>query len=602
VTDKLIRHRQLARPDEFDDTLDESAVAGVESSAEDNADFINGVLSQLKRFLHGNDAGNWHDDPATIFGGDASMKALYEGGGGGGTAGGAIRIIGASVQSTGTISDEVYQDTGNTVLQSFTTSTVDITLSIRSSYPLVDVDGNLAELTIDGSGGFYSGDVDITISGSGNIIAKAITADDLDGATDTVAITLEEPPVLLTLAFTGEYPGSQTELKEDDNYGIAGTTDKAIDAIEVADWNAGQSEVITGLSGTSFSEQITVADRGTTPQLLPARVRARDAVTGAWGDWLDTNDGGGTTEGVHLVNCNNLYPSVSIGSVTYPGSQEALKNSESATVANTCSNFDTILYSDPTGTELNISNTTSYEASKSVTRVGGTYNISTTNFRIAATRAANDATTTENAVVYIANVAAQITVTEPAARLRSGGNDGTSVQDHSITLTSDQNLLSNPSLDEDTGGGTFTGSWAGGPTIYTRTLQVHDDDVKGTYNWQNLSATNLAGIVTTTITGGTDYELGGFVSRTLTFPAFSQETTLNVAVVDYTKIQAGIFTATSYAAVRHTPQGDHADAVNEYTIDSPLETNPQTLWWNDVTAASSNSSGTAAITDVEEVV
>lgn len=728
------RLRQIAKPDDFTDSLSGLEVSGIEASATDLSDFFTGLLSQFKRLIHGNDPGNWSDDPASVFGSDASLKALYYGAigggiggtiadnqvaigaganivegfdsltvyepasppnmhalsigevgseyyttilggatkaamefsnsvgstllsignissigneikthgqnlsikgnstervlvnnvdlitsgsgnlallddgtygsvGGGGTGGsGWVYIADADVQVSGTISNKVYQDAGNTVLQSFTTSTVDITLSIRSSYPKITVDGNPFELTRDVGGGYYEGDTDITIAASGDISVVIKTADDENGASDTVAITLAAPPELLTLSFTGGYPGSQTELKEDDNYGITGTTDKVIDAIEVYDYEAGQYELITGLSGTSFSEAITVADRGDSAVLRPARVRARDAVTGAWGPTRDTDFGGGSTEGVHVVNCNNLHPSVSIGSVTYPGAQGALKGSESASVANTCSDFDTILYSDPTSTQLNIANTTTYEASKSVTRIGGDYNVSTTNFRITANRAANDATTIANDTVNIANVAAQITVAEPAARLRSGGNDGTSIQNHTITLTSNQQLLSTPSLSEDTGGGTFVGSWSGGPTVYTRTLQVHDDDVKATYNWQSLSATNLAGIVTTTITGDDSYVLGGFVARTLTFAAFSQSVSLNSQVITYTKLQAGIFTSTNQPAVRHTPQGDQGDAANEYTILSPLGTNPQTLWWNDVAAAGANSGGTAQITNVEEIV
>ena len=551
------RLRQIAKPDDFTDSLSGLEVSGIEASATDLSDFFTGLLSQFKRIIHGNDSGNWSDDPASVFGGDSSLKALYFGAVGGGIGGtiadnqvavgaganiiegadsltvyepgsppdmhalsigevgseyyttllggaskasmefsdsvgstllsignissigneikthgqnleikgnttervlinnvdvvdsgagnqfladdgtykvaggggiggsGWVYVTDADVQTTGTISNKGHQDNGATVPQSFTTRTVDISLSIRSSYPQITVDGNPFELTRDVDGGYYEGDADITISGSGDIVTVVKTADDENGASDTVAITLAAPPELLTLSFTGGYPGSQTELKEDDNYGITGTTDKAIDAIEVYDYEAGKYELITGLSGTSFSEQITVADRGDSAVLRPARVRARDAVTGAWGSTRDTDFGGGTTEGVHVVNCNNLHPSVAIGSITYPGAQQALKASESASVANTCSNFDTILYSDPTTTELNIANTTTYEASKNVTRVGGTYNVSTINFRITANRAANDADTIANDTVNIANVAAQITVAEPAARLRSGGNDGT---------------------------------------------------------------------------------------------------------------------------------------------------------------------------------
>lgn len=583
----------------FIDKVDEAARLAIVQTSDDRGRIVEQTGGTIPGFYVANGAGEWfYLGGWDSVPGSVNLLSLPTGTGGGGW----VYVTDADVQVSGTITDKVYQDAGNTVLQSFKASTADIKLSILSSYPVVTVDGSPAELTRDASSGFFSGEVNLTIAGSGDIVSQIQTPDGEAGASDTVSVTLDEPPELLTLTFTGGYPGSQTELKEDDVYSVTGTTDKNADAIEVMDWEAGKSQIIPIAPGLSFTASIAIADRGDTAVLRPARIRARDAVSGAWGATRDTNFGGGAVEGVDVVNCNNLYPSVSIGAVTYPGVQQALKGSESALVSNTCSDFDTILYSDPTAAQLNIANTGSYEASKSVTRVGGDYNVSTANFRIMATRAANDAITTVNAVVNIANVAAQITVAEPAARLRSGGNDGTSIQNHTITLTSDQQLLSAPSMDEDVGGGTFTGSWSGGPTVYTRTLQVHDDDVKGTYNWQNLSATNLAGIVTSSITGDTSYVLGGFVARTLTFAAFSQTTTLNVAVVTYTKVQAGIFTATNQPAVRHTPQGDHADAINEYTIDSPLNNNPQTLWWNDVAAAGSNSGGTAQITNVEEVV
>ena len=41
--------------------------------------------------------------------------------------------------------------------------------------------------------------------------------------------------------------------------------------------------------------------------------------------------------------------------------------------------------------------------------------------------------------------------------------------------------------------------------------------------------------------------------------------------------------------------------VDTYTVDS-LSTNPTPVWWNDVTAASANSSGTAQLLALEETV
>ena len=73
----LQRLDQIAKPDNFNDQLSASQVAGIEVSATDMADFLKGMLSQFKRIIHGEHPGNWHDDPASVFGGDASLQALF---------------------------------------------------------------------------------------------------------------------------------------------------------------------------------------------------------------------------------------------------------------------------------------------------------------------------------------------------------------------------------------------------------------------------------------------------------------------------------------------------------------------------------------------
>jgi len=293
---------------------------------------------------------------------------------------------------------------------------------------------------------------------------------------------------------------------------------------------------------------------------------------------------------------------VSIGASTYPGGQQALKNSEVASIVNTVSNATTVIYSDPTGSELSIANPTIFENPKTVTRVGGSYNISNKNFRITANRAANDATTVEEATVNIANVAAIITVSEPTIRLRSGGSDGTAPQDHTITITSDQELLSDPTLSPDTGGsrGAFIGAgFSGGPLVWTRDLRVLDTDEKGVFTWESLVVNNLAGLPTIAISGDSSYILGGFVARTLTFGPLSTTTVMSVEVADFSKLQAGIFTSTNQAAVKESI-GTAPPVTNGYTIDA-LGVNPTTIVWLDTTSAGTNFGGTAQITNVEEV-
>lgn len=517
--------------------------------------------------------------------------------------------------SGGVISDEVYQDAGqDTVLASCTTSVVDVRVAIVSAYPMIRVTTTASEypvqLTVASDDGHYSGTVDVELSSSGETIdVQQIAPDGTDGALVRIPVAVDLPPEFLALSYSGAYPGIQTEYKADDTVSIVGTTDIPCYGVEImaptGSYTDGacQGETIYFAPTTSISVIATIADQGDVLTSRPAYVRALNEVDAA-GAVRATDELGGTTDHVDLVGCNDFHYTISFGTPTYPGVQGALKDSETATVPITITGFgspnDTIIHTSPTA-ELSITSPATYQDPKTVQRIAGTYNDSTDNLQVSVVRGANGAPTVDATVVKIAHVDAIIEVTEPATRLQSGGNNGTTIKSHTITITSDQELLIAPTLPAAAGGGTFIGSWAGGPKVWTRTLQVHDDDVHTTYAWTGLVATNLAGKVINAITGDANYIIEGFIKRTLTFGPYSQSTTLDVALSSYPKLQAGIFTATNQPAVRHTPQGDQSDATNEYTVLSPLGTNPQTLWWNDVAAASSNSSGTAQITDVEEV-
>jgi len=542
----------------------------------------------------------------------------------GGGAGGWIRVIDIQLQGAGTVTGKVYADPGNTVIESATVSSTAVRLVIECSYPTIEV--NSVPSVLPRSGSIYSGNVNVTVSGTGTtaIICTAFSTDGAEGAAHQVDVTIDAPPEVLTLSFAAQgggvggpstYPGSQTELKLGDTIRIEGTTDKAASAIQCTDFGACGSQTITFGSSTSFSVIVSIANRGTSVQSLAARISARDAVTLAYGPTRDTNTLGGTTDGVDLVKLNNLYPTINglTGSSTvtghsftiaYPGSQTALKGSETADVTNSASDYDTITYSSPNA-QLSIPSTTTFESPKTVTRISGTYNISTDNFQILANRAANNASKTLSGVVAIANADQVITVSIPAARLRSGGNDGTSVQDYTVTITSTQQLLSVPSLEVESGGnkGTFQGGgFAGGPTSYTRTIRVSElvPDLKGTFTWANLVTTNRAGKVITTITTGPTYTLGGFVARTLTFGPFSSTTTMNARVTDFSKLTAGTFTSTGGAALKQNI-GTSPPVTNGYTIDA-TDINPTTLTWLDTPAVNANSGGTATITNVQETV
>lgn len=530
------------------------------------------------------------------------MARIPAGGGGGGAAsGGWIKITGLTAPG-GTVTSKVYQDAPhNTILQSATVSELGVEIEVRAAYPFVSIGATTYTLDQSPDGGHYYGTLACTIPGDGPIAVVCRTANNEPGAVDAVDLTYNAAPQILTLSFAGIYPGMQVELKAGDTFALEGTTNKLADAIEILDFGACVQNVQTFVAGTTFSIVGTIADRGNAIQILPARCRARDAVTAAYGPPRSTNALGGTVDGVDVVNCNNLHPTAVWGVVAYPPAQQALKAAESATVPIAIANATTVLFDSPTS-EVQVVNPTVNEPVKTIQRISGTYNIATPNVRVTCNRVLNNATTVATVQVRIAAVAAQLAIGLPASRLRSGGNNSTAVQNHAIQVIANQQLLGEPTLTIPLGGGSWNGGWSGGPNVWTRLISIHDDLAKGTYTWLGILGVNLSGIQTTILSGTTNYILGGFVARNLQFSPYQQATPFGSQVVDYGKIQAGIFTATNQPAVRHSPQGDQGDATDEYTILSPLGANPQLLWWNDAYAAGSNSSGTAMITAVEEVV
>ena len=335
--------------------------------------------------------------------------------------------------------------------------------------------------------------------------ATSLRVDHEDGASHTVSITQDTPPQVTSATFNGSYPGTQTELKFNDSFNFTVNSNVPVVSAQIDDFGALQSSTVTFPASTTRSFTVFIANRGTTTQDLGARVRVQKA-NGSWSDWFLTTSQG-STNGVHTLKLNNTSPSISITAITYPAIQGALKDSESATVSNTVSNFDTISYESVNG-DLTITSPSLYQSSKSVTRAAGNYNIGTNNFRIIATRTANNAVANSSTVVRIAHTAPTLTVSVPAARLRTGGNDGTSLPSYTVTITASQQLLSAPTLSAPSGGGTLVGSFSGSGTTWTSSLQISDSLVKGTYNWASISATNLAGKVVSTTTTGGSYVIG----------------------------------------------------------------------------------------------
>jgi hypothetical protein len=507
---------------------------------------------------------------------------------------GGVWITDISPQMTGNVGNKVFSS-GGTVLNSCLTDTSALVISVlalpgHTNYmPFVYINGSPVTLTADTDKPIFSGVYDMIY----NFSDASITVTHEDGAYWSTIVEEDSPPIILSANFISSYPGVQTELKAGDVMQINVVTDVSIDQIIWDNTGALTAGTYTA-SGTNNTFTATIADRGTSPQLLGFTLRVKKPTGSISLDYVSTIHG--SVELIDVVSLNNLYPSITWGTIVYPGSQQAIKSGDDVSVGNIVSNFDTISYSSPNG-ELTLENATTYETLKKVTYLSGGYNILTDNLRIVANRTANNSTTINNTVIWIANTPSTLSVSNPASRLRSGGNDGTTVQSHLITITASQRLLAAPTLTKDTGGAWLEGAFTWGPTAtsFTRHLQVHDNDAKGTYGWGAISGTNLAGIVTTTNIGTSQYVLGGFVIRTVTLAAFGWQANINTEVSDYSKLSSsGAGQVLSWTVLQNTrssledilrPQASTWSASAAFT-------NPTTISILDQSATDSQSQAT----------
>jgi len=360
------------------------------------------------------------------------------------------------------------------------------------------------------NGGTYSGYVTFSSLTEIKVIYGKVSA-------EVEVVSLNKPTI--TCEFKYDYPGQQTELKEDDRYYIETTSSDPIIITEVQAYGACKAQTQYNSSILIYT---VIANKGNVVQNLRGRVRVQNP-QGIWSDWAYTSN---------TVKCNNLHPTIDFEEPLYPFGQEALKDSEEAMVTGYCDDFDTIQYSSP---HVSIPDPNYHEDMKTVTRTSGDYNISE-NYTIQCTRNANASSTTASTIIKIAHVPCTVSIALPNAYMRSGGNDGTSVQTHVAVLTPSQELLEAPTI-----AALPMASWSGeftfaSPPVWYRDILVHDNNTNGTYSFGTLSAKNLAGKITTTYTGSTNYTIKGFVQRAIALPAFQNEVNMNVEATNYTNI------------------------------------------------------------------
>lgn len=527
---------------------------------------------------------------------NTNLSNASEGGGGSGVSG--------AVFITDVQPEDVNENTGNKVksedsfsLVSCESTTNDVKVHVtavtgNTNYrPNVTVNGTAVRLIAGEIPLLWKGIVSITLPAGGQSV---INAKHEDGAESQATVTMSSAPVVTSAFFEAVYPDGQTEFKAGDKVSVTFTADVNVIGYEIKDEGAlvaSSGNVTAG--NTHTVTNLSVADRGDTAQMLPFSIRVKEA-SGAWSEWYKS-DIEGDTDAVNVINLNNLKPVVTIGAVEYPEGQTALKEGDTAIVSNTVSNFTTVAYSS-VGGQLTITDPTVSEAAKTVTCSTRAYNDSTNNLTITATRAENGTTTIVSTVVKVASEAPTLAITLPATRLRSGGNLGTSVQNHVITITSNQALVEAPSLTVPSG--TLIGTWTPNParTVWKRSIAIHDDDAKGVFSFGDISAVGPAGIEATTVTTGATYTIGGFVVRRMSVDAYPvRSAAMEVIVTDVTKLRCSNLSKGGVGSNNFTYQATQAEAVDRYTIINDNE------WYNcDGGNATSNTSGVMKV-DIEEL-
>ncbi|GAF96657.1 unnamed protein product, partial [marine sediment metagenome] len=121
----------------------------------------------------------------------------------------------------GAVGTKVYQTGVGHALQTCISDTNNVEVFVKSNATKVEINGIPVELGSIVGESQFSGSKVITLTDE-KVEAILKTPDDKDGAKAIATVTIQTPPEILTLSFTGSYPGGQSELKAGDTFQITG--------------------------------------------------------------------------------------------------------------------------------------------------------------------------------------------------------------------------------------------------------------------------------------------------------------------------------------------------------------------------------------------
>ena len=488
-----------------------------------------------------------------------------------------VWILDAVPTSTGIVGQKTYRPyiSNTPIINTGTTDTYNVKIMLGAeggadSYsPVVTVNGVTATLTESSTPRWFTGYANIVLVAGDNVVTATSDAGDGDVIHIVAAVG---GPAVNSVVF-GAYPGTQTQLKQNDVIGVTITTESSA------------TQVVIAASGACKTQTTLTVTAGVATGTFPI-----SALSGNQSITVTAKNSMGTPGDPFVSSTlvlNQTYPSIGAITITYNAPKLALSAGESGLLNSTVTNFDTIGYTSP---NVSFGTPTTYSVVKSFTNTYTGYVNSGTNVTITANRAANNATSTATGLIKIATTAPTAAITFSPAQTRLVGSP-TGI-DYTVVITPSQELLSAPTLNASAG--TWQGAgWTLAGSTWTRSLRISDSTAKGAAVFSGLTLTNIAQVAGTSITSGSTYTVGGFTSRTLTFPAFSRVAPLGTNALDQTKTSAQIVGGN--VLTRYTDNAVHLNGYYFANADATYNATGSYLGLSDSAFAGSNTTGTLQV-------
>lgn len=480
------------------------------------------------------------------------------------------------------------------------------TLTITGSPSLVVGQGATINLSTDQYDiRTFTGSVDVTISGT-----TVITVTSDTGASSSVTVNrAASGPDIGTLTI-GSYPGQQTAVRSGQIVSFSGTVPNDATSIDLVDIGASNAKANAATIGApdsggpgvrNFNGTFTVSNR---TGILSIEARAKNSL-GTYGTQKQSSN---------TIVLDQLLPTVSVPSITYPGSREALKGTEQATLSFTIANASASSFVTSGPISL-LSGGGSLQGTAVVQGTGSGNVTSGTNIIITASKASNGSTVTITTLVKVVNSAQvnSMSIVGSPTRLTSSalGESYTVYIESTLDLIGDgpNQAIYAPSFSAPVG--QLSNVTRVNDRRWQATLTIKDADNRGTVEFNAISTTGLSGIQVTTATN-TSYTIGGFAERTLNIPLYDPDTIgrtvdLGVVVGDVTKLKANL------SGVALTFASDVVDAPLKFTIVDQAQgfTNPyiqvasytptgHIFYLNDRDQAGANTTGKLTVTIRED--